>query len=290
MVTGACRIRRKRMGTEAKIDNEIYETYGDTWWDEDAEFGFSSLRYCVNPVRYRYFRKILQRIPLVGQTVLDVGCGGGFLSEELARDGFEVAGIDPSGKTIAAAQKHASESGLNIRYEVGRGEAIPFPDSSFDIVACCDVLEHVDDIKKVMGEVSRVLKPAGLFLYDTVNRTWFSKLALIKVWQEWSLTRCCRQDCHVWEKFIRPEELITLMRDHRLVHQEMRGITPEKRNLIALLRSLRAIRTGKMRNEEMTAKLRLKETGDLKLSYMGYALKRCMESGAVPGQLNIKIA
>lgn len=262
------------MRAEAKIDNAIYELYGDKWWDEDAEFGFSSLRYCVNPVRIGYFRKILRRLPVPGGTVLDVGCGGGFLSEEFARDGFQVTGIDPSAKTVAAARKHASESGLDIRYEVGRGEAIPFPDASFDIVACCDVLEHVDDLEKVIREVSRLLMPRGVFFYDTVNRTWFSKLALIKVWQEWALTRCCRENVHVWKKFIKPAELAALMRSCDLVVGGMKGIAPEKRNLIALLRSLRAIKVGKMRNEEMAGKLRLSESNSLKLSYMGYAIKR----------------
>jgi len=261
-----------------KIDNEIYELHGDTWWDEDAEFGFSSLRYVVNPVRYGYFRKLLQRLPIPGETVLDVGCGGGFLAEEFARDGYRVTGIDPSPRSISAARKHASESSLDIRYEVGHGEDIPFPDGSFDIVACCDVLEHVDDLSKVIREVSRLLKPGGVFFYDTVNRTWFSKLALIKVWQEWPLTRCVRQNVHVWEKFIKPDELIALMRGRGLVHGEMKGIAPERKNLIALLRALRAIKTGKMRNEEMATRLRLTECDDLKLSYMGYAVRQFADS------------
>jgi 2-polyprenyl-6-hydroxyphenyl methylase/3-demethylubiquinone-9 3-methyltransferase len=262
------------MPGSAKVNNEFYETYGDTWWDEDAEFGFSSLRYCVNPVRYGYFRKVLRQIPIPGKAVLDVGCGGGFLAEEFSKDGFVVSGIDPSPRSIAAARKHASANGLDIRYEAARGEALPFSDGSFDVVACCDVLEHVDDVAGVVREVSRVLKPGGVFFFDTVNRTWLSKIALIKIWQDWSLTRCCRENAHVWEKFIRPAELIAIMRESGLISREMRGIAPERKNFFALLRHLRAIKTGKMRNEEMAAALRLSETWDLRLSYMGCAVKR----------------
>lgn len=262
------------MKTCPKVDNEIYEIYGDTWWNDDAEFGLSSLRYCVNPVRYGYFKRILQRLRIPGKTVLDVGCGGGFLAEEFARDGFQVTGIDPSAKSVAAARKHAAENRLDIRYDVGRGEAMQFPDGSFDLVACCDVLEHVDDLEKVIREVSRLLKPGGVFFYDTVNRTWLSKIALIKIWQDWPLTRCCRVNAHVWEKFIKPAELTAIMQTCNLVHREMKGIAPEKRNYLMLLRHLRAIKTGKMRNEEMAAALKLSETDDLRLSYMGYAVRQ----------------
>lgn len=266
--------RSDDMQREAKVNNEIYEEHGDTWWDEDAEFGFSSLRYCVNPVRYGYFKKVLPQLRISGKTVLDVGCGGGFLAEEFAKDGFRVTGVDPSAKSIEAARKHAAANGLDIRYEVGRGEDMPFPDGSFDLIACCDVLEHVDDLQKVVREVSRLLKPGGMFFYDTVNRTWFSKLALIKIWQDWPLTRCCRENTHVWEKFIKPAELIAIMQACGLVPREMKGIAPKRRNLLALLRRLRAIKTGKMRNEEMSTALQLTETDGLLLSYMGYAVKQ----------------
>jgi 2-polyprenyl-6-hydroxyphenyl methylase / 3-demethylubiquinone-9 3-methyltransferase len=261
------------MQTGVKVNNDFYEIYGDTWWNDDAEFGFSSLRYCVNPVRYGYFKRVLERLGISGKTVLDVGCGGGFLAEEFAKDGFDVTGIDPSAKSIEAARKHAAVGGLDIRYEVARGEMIPFPDGSFDLVACCDVLEHVDDLHGVIREVSRSLKPGGVFFYDTVNRTWFSKIALIKIWQDCSITRCCRENAHVWEKFIKPAELIEMLRAVGLIHREMKGIVPERRNFLALLWHLRAIKTGRMRNEEMAAALRLTETGDLRLSYMGYAVK-----------------
>lgn len=261
------------MNVRPKVNNAVYEAYGDTWWNDDAQFGFSSLRYCVNPVRYGYFRKVLRQVAIPGKTVLDVGCGGGFLSESFALDGFQVTGIDPSAKTIGAARKHAVQSGLDIRYEVGRGEDVPFADNSFDLVACCDVLEHVEDPAKVLRQVSRVLKPRGIFFYDTVNRTWLSKIALIKIWQDWWITRCCGENVHVWEKFIKPAELDALMRANGLLNREMKGISPKKRNFLALLLRLRAIKTGRMRNADMAAALQLVETSDLRMSYMGYAVK-----------------
>ena len=217
------------MQTGAKVNNEIYEIYGDTWWNEDAEFGLSSLRYCVNPVRYGYFKRILQRLRIPGKTVLDVGCGGGFLAEEFARDGFQVTGIDPSAKSVASARKHAAENRLDIRYEVGQGEAMQFPDGSFDLVACCDVLEHVDDLEKVIGEVSRLLKPGGsVFLRhrqsDLAEQNSpdqdLAGLVVHQVLHE--LTS------HVWEKFIKPAELTAIMQTCNLVHQEMKGIAPRK--------------------------------------------------------------
>lgn len=257
-----------------KVNNAFYETYGDTWWDDAAEFGFSSLRYCVNPVRYGYFRKVLRRFPIPGKNLLDVGCGGGFLAEEFSKDGFRVTGIDPSEKSVQTAQNHAAATGLDIRYLVGRGEEAPFAGGAFDLVTCCDVLEHVNDVGGVVEEISRLLKPGGVFFYDTVNRTWLSKIALIKIWQDWSFTRSCRENAHVWEKFIKPKELVEMMRAHGLVHREMKGIAPETWNYVALLRRLRAIKTGRMRNEEMAAALRLSETEDLRLSYMGFAVRQ----------------
>ena len=155
-----------------KVNNEIYETQGHGWWVDDAGFGFSSLRLCLNPVRYGYFKRKMSQMNLSVTTVLDVGCGGGYLAEAFARDGFIVAGVDPAASSIEAARKHACETGLNVDYRVGRSETLPFSDGCFDAVACCDVLEHVDDLDKSVSEVGRVLRPGGVFFYETVNRTW----------------------------------------------------------------------------------------------------------------------
>lgn len=255
-----------------QVNNEIYQTLGQDWWSEDASFEILSLRYCMNPVRYGYFKGRLQHLHLPGGTVLDVGCGGGLLAEEFARDGFAVTGIDPSTRSLDAARKHAAANNLEIDYREGRGEALPFADACFDIVACCDALEHVDDPGRVIGEIARTLKPGGVFCYDTVNRTWMSKIALIKISQDWSFTRWSQPNVHVWEKFIKPEELIAMMERCEFTNREMRGISSRK-NPLALIMSLRAIRKGKLSHREIAEAFALQESEDLRVSYMGYAIK-----------------
>jgi 2-polyprenyl-6-hydroxyphenyl methylase / 3-demethylubiquinone-9 3-methyltransferase len=256
-----------------QVNNEIYQTYGHGWWAEDAAFGFSSLRYCVNPVRYGYFKRTLQELNLPGKAVLDVGCGGGYLAEEFARDGFSVTGIDPAARSLEAAREHAAGNNLEIDYRVGKGEALPFPDGSFDIVTCCDVLEHVDDLSLVISEVARTLKPGGVFCYDTINRTWWSKVAVIKISQDWGFTSWSPSNSHVWEKFIKPAELIAVMNGCMLANQELKGISSRK-NPLALLGSLRALKKGRLNNQEIAAAFALCETEDLRVSYMGYAIRQ----------------
>jgi len=255
-----------------QIDNEMYQIHGHEWWSEGASFDVLSLRYCMNPVRYAYFRRKIEKLPLPGRTLLDVGCGGGFLAEEFARDGFAVTGIDPATRSLEAARKHAADNNLDIDYREGKGEALPFPDASFDVVACCDVLEHVDDLSLVIREVARTLKPGGVFFYDTVNRTWFSKLAVIKLSQEWNFTRWCKPNSHVWEKFIKPAELLAFLNRNGLTNQELRGISSRK-NPLALLASLRAVKKGKLNHRAIGPSFDLCETEDLRVSYMGYAIK-----------------
>lgn len=253
-----------------QVNNTVYETHAGSWWDPAASFDFTSLRYCVNPVRYGYFSNVLQARRPPGRRVLDVGCGGGFLSESFAKDGFEVTGLDPSAGSIAAAARHAEAAGLRIAYRVGRGESLPFADGAFDIVACCDVLEHVDDVDRVVGEVARVLAPGGVFLFDTVNRTRRSRFALITVWQDWGLGGLGERDVHVWEKFVTPGELSDALDRHGLSVGGMRGILP-RRNVLALAWAFYRIRQGKIRNEGLGPALGFHEGADLGVSYMGFA-------------------
>ncbi len=252
------------------IDNSIYRSLGHAWWDEN-EGAFATIRFFVNPVRFAYFSRILNGSNV--KTVLDVGCGGGLLSEEFARAGYRVSGVDPAPETIATARAHAAESGLDIDYRIGAGEQLPFGGGVFDAVVCCDVLEHVDDVARVLAEIARVLKPGGLFFYDTINRTWASKIAMIKVMQEWPSTAFAAPNAHVWEKFIKPAELTALLEQAGMENQDLRGIGPGV-NPIAVWRGFRDRVQGVISYRELGRRLRFHESSDLKTSYMGYALKR----------------
>jgi len=259
-----------------RVNNDVYRRLGHAWWDDEVG-EFSTIRFWVNPVRFGYFERVLDQERVFGRglgKLLDVGCGGGLLAEEFARCGFAVTGIDPAPETIDTARAHASTSGLSIEYEIGSGEHLPFPDGAFDLVACCDVLEHVDDVARVIGEISRVLRPGGLFLYDTVNRTFMSKLAVIKLMQDWPSTAIARQpNAHVWDRFIKPAELLALLDRHGLDHRELRGVST-RRNPIALWQDFRRRVRGELTFRELGKKLALHESDDLRVSYMGYAVKR----------------
>ena len=98
------------------INNAVYDQVGRNWWKDEAEFEIASLRYSVNPVRHGYFTRELARLSLPGKALLDVGCGGGFLAEAFAKDGYQVSGIDPAGTLIEAAKEHAARAGLSIDY------------------------------------------------------------------------------------------------------------------------------------------------------------------------------
>ena len=257
------------------VDNEIYRRQGHAWWDEDVG-DFSTLRFWINPVRFAYFKRVLEcekAIERGRRELLDVGCGGGLLAEEFARLGLEVSGVDPAPETIETARAHASASGLRIRYRIGVGERLPFADESFDHVACCDVLEHVEDVERVIGEAARVLRPGGLYFYDTINRTLISRLVVIKVSQEWRSTAYAAPNMHVWEKFIKPDELIALFERSGLEHREMRGLAPRQNPLASLLDFHRRAK-GRISFEEVGRRLGLQESNLLGVSYMGYARRR----------------
>ncbi len=255
------------------VNNDVYRRLGHAWWDENVG-EFSTIRFFVNPVRFGYFSRVLAAVqPVAGANVLDVGCGGGLLAEEFAGAGFRVTGVDPSEESIATARQHAATSGLAIEYRAGCGEHLPFDDRSFDNVACCDVLEHVDDLERVVSEIARVLRPGGLFLYDTINRTRRSRVAIIKVMQEWRWTAFAEPDSHVWERFIRPGELAALLARHGFEQREMKGIS-SRRNPIGILLDFNRRVRGSITFKELGRRLQFHESDDLGVSYMGHAVRR----------------
>ena len=189
------------MPEETRNDLTIYRTYAANWWDGSQKF--LRLLHNIVPARMRHFSKVAA--PWTGKVVLDLGCGGGFMSEALAREGADVIGVDPSGPAVEAAREHARESNLRIDYRVGTGERIPLPDESVDCVVCVDVLEHVDSVDDVLSEITRVLKPGGLFLFDTINRTGLAKTVLVDLGE--TVLGLLPRGTHDPAKFIRPDEL-----------------------------------------------------------------------------------
>ena len=140
----------------------MYDRLAAGWWDSDSFL--YTLRSALNPARFPYLRRTMTGtlgIDPKDIAVLDVGCGGGLLAEEFAALGCRVTGVDPSSESLAVARAHAAQGGLAIEYIEGTGEALPFEDASFDVVYCCDVLEHVNDVGKTIVEIARVLKPGG---------------------------------------------------------------------------------------------------------------------------------
>lgn len=255
------------------INNNVYDEFGNTWWDEN-EF-LHLLKSMVNPWRVPYFKKAL--LEQYGQDLsqvrlLDIGCGGGVLTEELARLGCRVAGIDLSPRSIAVAQAHAEQSGLAIDYRVSNATRLPFEDSSFETVTCCDMLEHVPDWQLVIAEVARVLKPGGLFLFDTINRTLKSKVVMIYGAQEIPFTRFMPADAHVWRMFITPDEISAALLAHGMTVHDMKGSRIAK-NPLATVWDLLQKKQGRITFEELGRRLELKLDKDLSLNYLGSASK-----------------
>ncbi|MEM1078040.1 MAG: bifunctional 2-polyprenyl-6-hydroxyphenol methylase/3-demethylubiquinol 3-O-methyltransferase UbiG [Pseudomonadota bacterium] len=181
-------------------DLQIYDDRADQWWTDEVRW-VRTLKNMV-PGRLAYFDRF---IDWQGQDVLDLGCAGGFMAEAIARKGARVTGIDPASKAIAAAQAHADAGDLQIRYDTGVGEALPYEDASFDAVVCVDVLEHVEHLAQVIAEVSRVLRPGGMFLFDTINRNPLARLAVITMAED--VLGLLPKGTHDPEMFIKPAEL-----------------------------------------------------------------------------------
>lgn len=256
------------------IDNDLYNAEDDIWRQSDSPFYL--MQSSVNPARVGYFKKKLfneLKINPQGKTALEVGCGGGILSEQIARMGFNVTGIDPSEPSLQIAARHAKASGLRINYQKGMGEALPCPDNSADIVFCCDVLEHVRDVPKVVSEIFRVLKPGGIFCYDTLNRTFLSKLVAIKISQVWKRWAFAPPNIHVWEMFIKPDELKSLLAQNNLEWKEHMGMEPNV-SFLKFLRYLRQRARGVLTYKDLGERLFVVESTNMDIMYMGYAIKR----------------
>ncbi len=200
-------------------DLTIYDTVAADWWSDDIRW-VRTLRNLV-PGRLRWMDR---QIDWQGRDVLDLGCAGGFMAEALDARGARVTGIDPAEKAIAAARAHAAQERRGIAYDVGVGEALPYAAASFDAVVCVDVLEHVQDLDRVLAEVARVLRPGGLFLFDTINRNPVARLATITLAED--LLQLLPKGTHDPEMFIKPKELSAALETAGLKPGPFTGLGP----------------------------------------------------------------
>jgi 2-polyprenyl-6-hydroxyphenyl methylase/3-demethylubiquinone-9 3-methyltransferase len=169
-------------------------------------------------LRFPYFEKSLG--PLGGRRVLDVGCGGGILSEDLARAGAKVVAVDPSKVTLDVARKHAATQDLAIDYRAGFAEDMAF-DSEFDLVFAVDVLEHVNDLGRTLDAVAKALKPGGGFGFLTHNQT---LEAFTEIIWKWEYQGDSNKGGHDFHKFITPEDLTRKLAERGLRVAHIQGI------------------------------------------------------------------
>lgn len=218
---------------EVEIDNDMYNRpeFAQTWWSKPSFFNYGLWTLQVlNPARIGFFDRVftdkLSTTTKNRGRFLDIGCGGGISTEALARRGYKMTGVDLSEPSLDVARQHALESGLEISYLHGSAYKHPFPPSSFDGIIMSDVLEHLHDLPLAILELARVLKPGGIFCFDTLTRTWFSYLANIV------MTYWAGAHAHDWRLFVKLDELRVLLKatgmfeEPVLDEQEIRGMSP----------------------------------------------------------------
>ena len=185
-----------------EIDN--FDIYAHEWWNKRGPY---KLIHNLTPIRVDY---IQNTINIKGLRILDIGCGGGLLAEELSKKGAKITGLDASEKTINIAKQHAKESNLNIEYICSTLESyIEKNKKKFDVVICFELIEHVPDQEKLIHSISEVTKKNSTLFFSTINRNIVS-FAFAKVIAEYFL-KIVPQGTHQYEKFIKPSELALLL-------------------------------------------------------------------------------
>ncbi|MBA2126413.1 bifunctional 2-polyprenyl-6-hydroxyphenol methylase/3-demethylubiquinol 3-O-methyltransferase UbiG [Hyphomicrobium methylovorum] len=231
-MTAAERTSNEQQPTDATLDPEEVRRFSrlaTEWWDPNGKF---RPLHQIGPPRLGFIRneaiahfggdpKALR--PLAGLTALDIGCGGGLVAEPLARMGATVTAIDPSERNIAIASGHAQGQGLTIDYRAVRVEDLVVEGTKFDLVTCLEVVEHVPDPKAFIAECAALVKPGGLAVFSTLNRT-FKSWALAIVGAEYVLGWLPR-GTHQWDRFIPPVDLAGYAETAGLEAPRFEGIT-----------------------------------------------------------------
>jgi len=207
---------------------ERFARMAATWWDPR---GAMAPLHKLNPVRLAYVRdraaEHFGRDPkllgcLKGLRLLDIGCGGGLLAEPLARLGADMVGIDPAAENVVIARAHAAETGVTVDYRTTLAETLAEAGERFDVVLAMEVVEHVVDVPSFVATCASMVKPGGLLMMATLNRT-LKSFALAIVGAEYIL-RWLPRGTHQWDKFVKPEELETAIEGADLRVSGERGV------------------------------------------------------------------
>ncbi|SPH23567.1 Ubiquinone biosynthesis O-methyltransferase [Defluviimonas aquaemixtae] len=204
-----------------------FEAMAAEWWDPHGKF---KPLHMMNPVRLDYItrqiaaefgRDLASEKPFAGLRILDIGCGGGLLSEPMARLGAEVTGADAAERNIPVARLHAEEQGLSIDYRHATAEALEVAGERYDVVLAMEIVEHVADPAAFLSTCRALLKSGGLIICSTINRNAKSFMTAI-VGAEW-IMRWLPRGTHDWSKFIAPDELCRMAGDSGLEPVDRKG-------------------------------------------------------------------
>jgi 2-polyprenyl-6-hydroxyphenyl methylase/3-demethylubiquinone-9 3-methyltransferase len=210
-------------------DVERFSRIAAQWWDPRGKF---APLHKFNPVRLAFIREEALRAfgrdpgarrPFEGLRLLDIGCGGGLLSEPMARLGFDVTAVDASAQNIAVASLHAAESGLEINFRAGAAEDLLAAGvEGFDLVLNMEVIEHVADPERFLLDVLTLVRPGGVMILATLNRT-LKSLAMAKIGAEYILGWLPR-GAHDWRRFLKPEEIRAFLKGQPAVVEGPFGV------------------------------------------------------------------
>jgi 2-polyprenyl-6-hydroxyphenyl methylase / 3-demethylubiquinone-9 3-methyltransferase len=217
--------------SSATLDAEEIDRFArlsSQWWDQRGKF---RALHKIGPARLGFLRDEMVRHfaltpgemrPLEGLRVLDIGCGGGLICEPLARLGARVTGLDPAVENIEAARRHAEGQGLAIEYRAGRVEELASDGLTFDAVVCLEVVEHVPDPAAFLKACAALVRPGGLMLLSTLNRT--IKAYLLAIIGGEYVLRWLPIGTHQWERFVTPDELTRHLRAAGLAAPTVKGL------------------------------------------------------------------
>lgn len=245
------------MQDRSGINNSFYNDLGERWYTAFDD-PVALLRQ-ESKAKTPWILERIKALGLASPRVLDIGCGAGFLSNRLAEESCQVYAVDLSPESLLVAEKY--DSTKSVKYLKADALHLPFAEASFDAVTAMDFLEHVEDPARVIREISRVLKPHGLFFFHTFNRNWLAKLVVIKLVEV--LVKNTPKNMHVIELFITPEELRRYCQEQGLQIMEMTGLRPR----------LGSIRLRHLLRREVPENFSFTFTKSCKLSYLGYARK-----------------